>query len=330
MFSGILGDLFGWVLTFIMSVGGAGVDNLKITTYDEDTGAITAIGEAINNLWDYFKIIGIGMTLIYFVLELNQRFALEGRDVTIKTVGVPFLKFMVAIAILFNSGSIISWVFSWGNAAYEAADGFISSDSTSLVNQLEDAGVAMNNATAEVHDALKSWSGSDGGSMAEANRAKVLGEWLGTGAFAGLKLAVSIVFVICGVILLLANIVASVVWTYKAFAYKLEVLYRIGVTPVAMADVYSGQNSGAIRWIKGCIGLVLYGMSLVILPKLANVLAMTQLTEALKMCFDISGAELDASVGILFIVRLAACIAAPFAAIGCLSAVRQLIKEATG
>ena len=42
----------------------------------------------------------------------------------------------------------------------------------------------------------------------------------------------------------------QIVWIYKAIAYKLEVVWRVGITPIALADVYSGQQSHALRYLK--------------------------------------------------------------------------------
>lgn len=326
MFNEAMGKVFGWVLAFLISFGGAGAENLKISTTDG-----SAIAVVVDKMWDYFEIIGIGMTLVYFLLELNQRYALEGRDVTIKTFAVPFLKLLVAIAILFNSGKIIGWIFTWGNASYNAAAGFVGAEAQSAaVNSLSSA-LSAGDTITEADIALV--KNAFGNSSAATNMVEVAGvfENLFGGPFAGVKLGASVVLLLMGVLMFLINLILSVVWTYKALAYKLEVLYRVGLTPIAMADIYSGHNSGAIRWIKGCIGLVLYGMSFVILPKLANVLAISQLTETLKGLFSlVAGDSWDLSVIIDWIVRLGACIAAPFAALGCLSAIRQLIKEATG
>lgn len=320
MFNEIVANIFGWVIAMLMNVGGAGAENLEIDASPDST-----LGNVIERMWDYFAVIGIGLTLVYFLLELNQKYALEGRDITLKTFGIPFLKFMFAIAILARSGDMIGWVFTWGNSAYDYAAGIVDTDA-----YMDDLTNGLNNIDANIKNSVTGLISTDTDDEEQAAAAESIGNALVTG-LNGLKIGPSITLLLMSVLMLLVNIVLSIVWTYKAIAYKLEVLYRVGLTPIAMADIYSGHNSGAIRWIKGCVGLVLYGMSFVILPKLANVLTIQQLTDTITgMLTNIADLTFDFNDIITYVVRLGACIAAPFAALGCLSAIRQLIKEATG
>jgi len=117
---------------------------------------------------------------------------------------------------------------------------------------------------------------------------------------------------ICWVI----TLVLRLVWIYKAIAYKLEVVWRVGITPIALADVYSGQQSHAIRYLKNFLVLGIYAASMIILPRIANTLVLDT-TVTINNLFD----------AFAMFVEM---IMAPFAALGALSLAKTAAKEALG
>ena len=109
-------------------------------------------------------------------------------------------------------------------------------------------------------------------------------------------------------------------WNYKALVFKLEYLFRIGVSPMAMADSFNGLNSNSFRWIKGFIGLSLYGAALVLLPKIGGDVIGAHLSTLLDP------ADFETSLKTYY-GTLAEIIVIPFAELGALGAIKQLCKE---
>lgn len=128
----------------------------------------------------------------------------------------------------------------------------------------------------------------------------------------------------------LVSLVVEFVYWYKAIGFKLEFFYRAAVTPIAMADIYNDFSSGSVRWIKGLFAFGLYGLAFMILPSLCNDLV-AEIAD-LGSITDAADAMQDNVIeGIWdFIKALIGGLLAPIAAIGTLSVVKQLTKEAVG
>ena len=268
----------------IVAIVGAGGASIKFT--DADMSLVAA-------LWKYLALIGVCLTLTYFLLEMNRRYALEGGDVNFKTMFAPFLKLVMALILLSQGAKIISRVVAIGNIW---ADDFV-------VEMHLDSGTGGTDAT----------SGTDGTDETNAN-AESLKDVIGKLGF--FKQIAMIIPILVAYLLALAIRIA---WEYKAILYKLEVLFRVGISPIALADIYSGQNSNAIRWVKGMIALVLYGASLTILPALGIKFGVTKLAEGLD-----ASSLWGAFYGIVLLI------VAPFAALSCASVAKQACKEALG
>lgn len=230
-----------------------------------------------NLIWNYLAIIGLGMTIIYFLMEMNRKLALEGRDMNLKSFFAPFLKLMVAIAVLSQGAKMVSWILSF-------------------------------------NDTLVTWAATEFNSLEAEVGTKMQDSIMATIGNGGM-----IVSVIIAIPLLLCYFVAmllQIIWWYKSIVYKLEVLFRIGITPIALADVYSGQNSNAVKWLKGFLVLGLYAMSMIVLPKLALAVGFAELTNIENVWDGIKA--------------LFTSLVAPFAALGCMSLARSAAKEALG
>lgn len=231
----------------------------------------------IDQIWDYVFIIGLGMTLIYFLLEVNQKLALEGRDLTMKSFFAPFLKLLIAVAVMANGAKVVSWLLTFNNTFVSYVD-----SNLTLSISPNDSGV---------YDAM---------------RDALLNMDIISKVIAALPL------LLCwGITLAL-----QIVWIYKAIAYKLEVVWRVGITPIAMADVYSGQQSHALRYLKNFLVLGIYAASMIVLPRIANTLVLNTAVTVNNL-FDIFAA-------------FAQMIMAPFAALGTLSVAKTAAKEALG
>lgn len=264
----------------LQNCGGASPETIKFTQDNVDL---------ISEMFKYFAFIGIAMTLVYFLMEMNRKFALEGGDLTIKSFFAPFLKLMIAIAVLSQGGKIIGAILSMNNAMAEAAGGVWENGKQIKAGWFS---FKTDNKLEEVANFL-----SD-----EVNAMGIL------------KLVSVIIPLLLGFVI---SLVLKLVWWFKGLVYRLEAMFRLGVAPVALADVYSGQNSNAIRYLKGFLALGLYGMALVALPILAMNLAVVDVADGASF-WD----------GFANFCQLA--FVAPFAALSCASAAKQIAKEALG
>lgn len=276
-------DVLNGLLDALINGGGSTDAIAESLKFKEATMSI------VNSIWGYFVIFGVGMTLVYFLMEMNNRYALDGRDMNFKTFFAPFLKLMIAIAVLSQGARIVGWLMDFHN-------GFI-----------DYANVNFNFASADV---------STGNGLLGV-------QTQGEGFIGGLAFFGKVVLIIPLMLMWIVNLILSLVWQYKAISFKIEYLFRVAVTPIALSDVYSGQNANAIRWLKGFIALSLYGMAFIVIPRIGGAMAVAGLTD-------------PATGGVVgtvwaFIRSLAEMILIiPIAELGVLSAIKQLTKEVMG
>lgn len=249
----------------------------------------------INSIWGYFALAGIGLSTIYFLMELNRKYAFEGTDVTLKTFSVPFVKYAASILVLSKGARIIGALVSIGNAFISFVHG----------KDFEPG--------KEAYKDLLDYLTKDSSSIERF--------------FNGVGFFMCLVIIIPLLLGWLVTIVCGLVWKYKALGYKIELLFRMGISPLALADVYSGQNSQAVRWCKSMLATVLYGASFIVVVKLGHAIA---LKDMVKDFTDLlskgpgSGAD---AVWDLFTSMLKM-VVVPIAELGCINAVRQALKEA--
>lgn len=239
----------------------------------------------IQGVWDYFAIVGIGMTLIYFLMEMNRKLALEGGDLNFKSFFSPFLKLVIAIAVLSQAAKIVGWILSFNNTMLTGLQTAVSTGGTGGTEGTEGT-------TTYLYDPILD----------------KIGFWGGLGMLLPMTGC------------MLISIVLKVVWSYKVILYKLEVLFRVGITPIACADIYSGANSTAVRYLKGFLVLGIYGASMVILPELSQLLAFTGIENAVD----------DVNIWGIVMGIVESALIAPFAALTCTNVVKTAAKEALG
>lgn len=236
----------------------------------------------LDGVWNYVALIGIGLTLMYFLLELNQKLALEGRDLNMKSCFAPFLKLVMAIGVLSQSGKIVGALLSLNNAFIN----FVAEDT--LITSSPEAVEA-------IHTYIE-----DAGLLAQ--------------------LGMVIPLLICWIL----SMVIGLVWWYKAIVYKLEVMFRIAITPIGMADVYSGYNSNAIKYMKGFLVLGIYAAAMILLPRIGIQMTSQDLAEDFKDFADGGSlwAVIKSFAQLTFVI--------PFAALSCANLARTAAKEALG
>ncbi|MBR0542349.1 MAG: hypothetical protein IJK26_09115 [Clostridia bacterium] len=288
----MLDDFLTGLLKKVMT-GDSGIDSKWLQFGGSENETVMTF---IRSLWNYLAIIGLCLTLIYFIIELNQKLAIEGaQNMTMKSFMAPFLKLAIAVIVLHNGANITLTLLSVNDTFVNWAAGnsdIVSEEEAGAEGTIEGDTAGMSKANAEVYTKMSN-------------------------EIADLNIVEGVIVALVLLLAYLVSCVISLVWAYKAICYKIEVLYRLGITPVALADTYSGQHSNALKWLKGFIGLALYAMAIIILPKLANLLGAGSLVAT-------DGGLWGVMKGVFIIF------VAPFAALGVAGTVKQMCKEALG
>ena len=234
---------------------------------------------------------------IYFLLEINQKFLYEGRDVTMKTFLIPFCKLFMAIVLLGHSAEITNNVLGFYNTTIKTVEGWHVTVGGGVVTETEEEKKEkMEKDKAEIRTAMGSIS---------------LLELIGL-----LPIAL---------ILWLIQLVLKFIWEYKAITFKLELLWRIGMTPIAFSDIYSGQSSNAIRWLKAFIATAIYGAAFILIVEMGSAMLSGEWRTAfLEMLNGEKGGMVHGFVTLIKFIVI------PFAELGVLGAVKQITKEAFG
>lgn len=291
-------NFFTELLKAIFSMNHISGDWLKFS--DDTTLAL------VRNVWGYIGMFGLGMTLVYFLIEINNKLALEGmQNMTFKTLLSPFLKLFIAVVILHNSGHIVNALLNINNTMVDwAADSKNLFGTSEVTTTATGSGTGADTTTTVVEDGVPEESRDVYDALIER--------------YHELGFVDKIVIIIVTLVLWLVSAIMWFIWVYKAITYKLEVLWRVAITPVALADVYSGNHSNAFRWLKGFLGLSLYAIALMSIPILAELIG-----------FESGNVEVDWSVWECLKCLLGTLIA-PFAALGVTSTIKQVCKEAMG
>lgn len=264
-------------------------------------------GTIVSSIWDAFMFLGICLSVVYFILEINRTWVFEAQNMTYKTVLTPVIKLGISLSVLSKGEWLIGWILQLYNSAISTfADAVATEDTMLNLVTTEDEGVKA------IKESFSGW-----------------------GLFFMLMLL--LVLLLVSVI----NVVLKVVWWYKCILVKLELLVRIMVTPVAIGDIYQGRNSNMVRWLKGFLALGLYAGCMIVLPILSASIAMDMFKDNMQAGFlqfvvgeegiAPSGIKIVATAGLDFfgyIRAMAGIMVSPFVALGAVSIAKQLSKEA--
>ena len=243
---------------------------------------LTFTGEQVSwtvNAWSAggIRVIAVGLTILFFILELNRAYFFDGRELSYKTIAVPFVKLAVAVTVLKYAGGLITIILNTSNA---------------LVRTI--GGVGPNEQNEPPADLLNDYFNKE--------------SW--------------IVLILCILIMIIFWLVSQVillVFLYKILLFKMEFIIRIIFTPVALADVYSGMHSNAVRWLKALFALALYGACFIIIPKVGAMFMNTLITDAMS----------EGASGVFKMFKLLVMtLVVPIAELGMLGVAKQVTKEA--
>ncbi len=242
---------------------------------------------AVSNLmWDTFSIVGVGFLIIYFLMELNKIALMSQGNLTMQAFFAPFLKFVCGVAVVCNGNKVIGWILSANNWLMKEAD----------ENFILDP---YNPATSPSMGNLK-------------EQISKLGffdcVWVILGCF------------VCALISMLVELIMI----YNAYARKLEILFRVGLTPISLGDIYKGTDSTAVRYVKKLLALALYGCAFIVIVKIGTNFAM----EALVTTFDGFGDSLLNPFDTLKVLGYP--IVVSIAEVGALSMAKQACNEVLG
>lgn len=313
-----IGEFFaGLLLQFfdtLLSGGGCKAEDLTFSK------TLVKVSESI---WGYLAILASGMTIMYFLIEINQKMAFEGRDLNLKSVGAPFLKLAFAMILVAHGASIASNILGFHNGLVKWADNTLTV--TALTSK--EIGFLAGEKSSETPagdgtDTPETGSGGEAKKELDADqRQKIKDKMKSTNIITLMGAIIPIL------LMWIIQLVLSLIWKYKAITYKLEFLWKLGVTPLALSDIYSGLSSNAIRWIKGLIATSIYGASFIILVKLGSSISLSGVLDSIDRIIEgenFLSAFLD---GIGYMISF---VVIPFAELGVLGAVKQATREALG
>lgn len=179
-----------------------------------------AISGIVSTVFLDVRDLALGMLIIYFLIHLNKEVLTNGREFTLFTLYAPLLKFGIGAVVIFMGDKIMSAVLSINDAFIDLVGQSISEASTAEMTQLMQF----------MHDYMKD-----------------------------LSFLACVGYLPGFLISWLTSILISLVIIYFAVSRTLEILVRVAFAPIALGDVFNGEQSNAIRYIKKVVGLILWG-----------------------------------------------------------------------
>ncbi len=292
------------LLKFISS--GMHTDILKIkneltsTTFSMNTSTTMVSG-----LFNATQALAMGLAIIYFCYEANSKWAFEGADISPKSLAAPFLKLIMAVILIENCQK-------WLDSVWTTFTGILGGKDFNLSSEQFAIGTPeVANTTVLAENMVKG---------------------MGTLELVG--------FLIIALIGWLIITIVSLLFKYKILLFKIELAFRIGISPLAVSDAYNGMGSNSVRWFKGMLGFILYGVAFVAVPALAATMIKDMqfngqtIKDSTKEIFDALATKETAKAkiqekGVLGMYSmLLPAILTPIASLGVLGAIQQVCREA--
>ena len=244
------------ILNCSVSIGDQVDEYLRFTSTGE--GGTTSLEfTVVTNVYQYLRVIGVGLLIIYFLMDLSKVFLLSGGEFNIKGMVVSFLKFAIGYAVIAKGMWLLSSLFGLNNALL-----------TEFQRRLGGASITAENVV--MRNTLTATKESLYGTISE------LSMWDCLGMMSGLA------------IVRLLAIGTSAVVMFQAVSRKLEILVRAAMMPVALGDCFNGEQSVGVRNIKKFAALVLWGFAMKLLLQIAGNLSATYLVRNLSDACDLN------------------------------------------
>lgn len=249
-------------------------------------------------LWDMFGVFALGLAIIGFLFDIDRQIFMMQQNFTMKDFFFPFVKLAACMLFLQYGKPLVKTTLNLNNY---------------LVNQAA--------ALDFMYDA-----GADPGSKispAETAAAQAIDDM-------NLILAALVVAPLL-LMMFILQIVPMLVMYYNAVVRKLEIILRVGFSPIAMADVYKMADSTMWRWLKKLLALGLYGVGIVMIMKIGKALQVVYLAKTFGEISTASGMAdnpMGAFLGLVTPVLFAVVIL--FAELGACSMIKQATNEVLG
>lgn len=234
-----------------------------------------------NEIWKYVAIIGMVMLCIFFLIDLSKASIQAMSDSRLQQIASPFFKLILGIAFLQYGDDIVGGLLGIGNKAVD----FIYGKNGKLFD-----GTGSDSITTQLIE-----------QVAEMNLLEATGQLVPASIF------------------WLASIFVSLIILYQAISRKIEIVLRVGLTPIALGDVYQLENSTAIRYLKKLFALVLWGFIMVAILKIGSNIVAGDLSTIFKTD------KVDSISMVVFMPLLV-----PLAEAGMISSSKQILFDALG
>ena len=257
---------------FLASVGI--YDLLKVT--DEELGVA-------NTMWDLFSVVGLGLAIIFFLLDFQKTLIFAGSNFQLINMITPFIKFAGTAFILSKGKEIVGMILGMGNKIIDSIEySELDLENKEFTNMFDDANIFV------------------------------------------LVLAL----ILC-LVMLLVSLIIGALMMFKCIAYKIELIIRVGLTPLSLGDLGDGWQSKAFKWLKGIFGHMLYGACFILVIQIGTQLQpaiSTSIMGAYNGLGDIVSNEIIKTL-LFAIIGLLSAILVPIAELGVLGACKQLTQE---
>lgn len=216
-----------------------------------------------NKMWDSLAVFGLGMCIVYFLIDLNKTLIMLSSDFTAKSALAPFLKLCLGVGLISHGRMVVSAIMSFNNGIIDAATGW----------------ETFADATADL-SGMKEFFENLGFFQA---------------------LASMILFLIYWVV----SLVITLIFIYNTFSRKIEMILRVGLTPVSLGDIYNGEGGNAVRYLKKLLALVLYGACFIAIVLIGGSMVMSTLKGVMSVfSVDVEGAGETLPGIVAFIAKL--------------------------
>lgn len=285
--------IIGFLIYMVMN-NNFGVEMVENALKIDTSSAADSLALLIaNNIWDTFGVLALGLAIIGFLFELDRALLMSHGNVTMQTFFFPFLKLAACIAFISYGKELVSYALGLNNWMIDAAHDAIT---------LEASAKEWGTATDQIEQAIND-----------------------------MNFFQAVLFVVPTLLFTwIASIIPGIIMYYNAVVRKIEILLRVGFSPVAFADIYKGWDSTAVQWLKKFIALGLYGMGMVVIMQVCMALEVGAITEAFAINPDDNLAEMALGQVMGFILPLLQVVAVMFAQIGACSMIKQVSNEVMG
>ena len=178
----------------------------------------------VNTVWKYVAPIGLCMCLVYFLIELNKILLLQGQDFTLNSLGAVLLKLGISWFFISRGAELVGYALDINNALVNL--GADLSNTGDTAGKLQDAGESFLTYLEDV----------------------------------GLLESIGILVMLF--IVWLVAVIASFALIFQAVSRKLEMLVRVALAPVALGDMYNGEQSNGFRYLKKILALGFWGLAI--------------------------------------------------------------------